>query len=56
MRKLKLMLAGLTLIVAAALPGARLVKNTSILGWALQPAVTFACDPQAGSGCGGGRY
>ena len=54
MKKLKLALAGLAFVMAAVLPGVRLIKDTSVLGWAVQPVVTFACDPQAGSGCGGG--
>jgi len=50
--RLKVALATVALIATLALPGLRFVRSASWLGWAAQPAVTYAC-PGSSSSCGG---
>lgn len=52
MLKLKLALAALAMVAALLAPSLRFTHNGAA-GWSAQPAVTFACDPHSGGGCGG---
>ncbi len=53
MLKFKIAVAIVALVVATLAPSLRFVPADSLLGWSLQPAATYACDPGSPGGCGG---
>ncbi len=52
MLQLKLALAALALVAALFAPSLRFT-HSGAAGWSAQPAITYACDPLSGGGCGG---